>query len=123
MDIRLDGKAAIVTGGSKGIGYAIASRFAASGGDVAIVARGREALAQAAVTIGAVGAAVRGRVIAISADVSTADGTQRVYDEAMAAFGKVDILVNNAGTSQRGPFEDITDEVWQQDFDLKLFAA
>jgi NAD(P)-dependent dehydrogenase (short-subunit alcohol dehydrogenase family) len=120
MEIRHDGKAAFITGGSKGIGLAIASQFAAGGGDVAIVARTRETLDAAAKEIGA---KAGGRVVAISADVSRADGIARAYDEAMRAFGRIDVLVNNAGTSRRSAFLDITDEVWQQDFDLKLFAA
>ena len=56
-------------------------------------------------------------------DVGTAAGVQRAYDEAMAAFGKVDIVVNNAGTSRNGPFEKLTDEILQDDLELKLFAA
>ena len=120
MEISLNGKAAIVTGGSKGIGQAIATRFAEAGADVFIVARGREALADAAKTIGSNS---RGRIAAISADVSDAADVKRAYDEAMQAFGKVDILVNNAGTSRRSAFEEITDEIWQEDLDLKLFAA
>ncbi|MPZ40521.1 MAG: SDR family oxidoreductase [Rhizobiales bacterium] len=120
MDIRLNGRAAIVTGSSKGIGYAIATRFAQSGADVAIVARGREVLDKA---VKEVGAQAKGRVIGISADVAAAAEVKRVYDEAVQAFGKVDILVNNAGTSRNAPFEAITDEVWHEDLELKLFAA
>ncbi|HEY5929859.1 MAG TPA: SDR family oxidoreductase, partial [Burkholderiales bacterium] len=65
----------------------------------------------------------RGRVIAVAGDVAVAGDIARLYDEAMRAFGKVDIAVNNAGTSRNGAFEAIADEVWQQDFDQKLFAA
>ena len=120
MKISLDGRAALVTGGSKGIGLAVATRFAESGADVAIIARGREALDRAAKTIGST---ARGRVIAVAGDVAVAGDIARLYDEAMRAFGKVDIAVNNAGTSRNGAFEAIADEVWQQDFDQKLFAA
>ena len=66
MDISLSGRSAIVTGGSKGIGFAIATRFAASGGDVAIVARGREALDAA---VAKVGAGAKGRVVGVQGDV------------------------------------------------------
>src|SRR5262245_790804 len=120
MDISLAGRSAVVTGGSKGIGLAIATRLAASGADIAIVARGREALEQA---VKSIGATARGRVISAQGDVSKAADVQRVYDEVMKAFGKLDIVVNNAGTSNTSPFEKLTDEVLQQDFDQKLFAA
>src|ERR1700716_2470665 len=108
MDISLAGRSAVITGASKGIGLAIATRFAASGADVAIVARGREALDQAAKTIGAT---PRGRVGTAQGDVAKAADVQRAYDDAMKALGKVDIVVNNAGTSNTSPFEKLTDEV------------
>jgi NAD(P)-dependent dehydrogenase (short-subunit alcohol dehydrogenase family) len=120
MEISLVGRAAIVTGGSKGIGLAVATRFAASGADVAIIARGREALDQAIRTIGT---AAKGRVAAIQGDVAVAADIERAYGEAMKGLGKIDIVVNNAGTSRTGAFEEITDEIWREDFDQKLFAA
>ena len=120
MEISLTGRAAIVTGGSKGIGFGVATRFAESGADVAIVARGREALDLAQKSIAAT---ARGRVVAIQADVAIATDVTRVYDEAMKALGKIDIIVNNAGTSRAGPFENLTDEVMQQDLDQKFYAA
>jgi 3-oxoacyl-[acyl-carrier protein] reductase len=120
MEISLKGRSAIVTGGSKGIGYAIATRFASDGADIAIVARGREALDEAVKTIAA---RAKGRVIGVQADVSAAADIQRGYDEVMKAFGKVDIVVNNAGTSRNGAFEKLTDEIMQKDLDDKLFAA
>ena len=120
MEISLVGRCALVTGGSKGIGYAVATRFAASGADVAIVARGREALDQA---VKAIGAKARGRVVGVQGDVAVAADIQRAYDEIMKAFGKIDILVNNAGTSRAMAFEKITEEDWREDFDQKLFAA
>jgi NAD(P)-dependent dehydrogenase (short-subunit alcohol dehydrogenase family) len=119
MQISLAGRTAVITGGSKGIGLAMAKRFTQSGGDVAMVARGRAALDQAVAEIGP----AAGRVVGITADVGVAADVRRAYDEAMAAFGKIDIVVNNAGTSRNGAFESITDETWQQDLDLKLFAA
>src|SRR6516165_4769651 len=120
MEISLAGRSAVITGGSKGIGLGVATRFARSGADVAIVARGREALDHAAKTIDA---AASGRVVVVAADVANATDVKRAYDEVMRAFGKVDIVVNNAGTSRTGPFEDLTDEVMQQDLDQKFFAA
>jgi 3-oxoacyl-[acyl-carrier protein] reductase len=120
MHINLTGRAAIVTGGSKGIGFAVATRFAASGADVAIIARGREALDQAVRTIGGT---AKKPVTGIVADVGIAADIRRAYDEAMNALGKIDIVVNNAGTSRTAAFEEVTDEIWHQDFDEKLFAA
>ncbi|MPZ57554.1 MAG: SDR family oxidoreductase [Rhizobiales bacterium] len=120
MDISLAGHTAIVTGGSKGIGLAVATRFAASSAEVVIVGRGRDALDQA---VSAIRSRAQARVTAVQADVSSADDVRRLYDEAMKAFGKVDIIVNNAGTSRNGPFEALTDEIMQLDLDQKLFAA
>ncbi|MBM3527614.1 MAG: SDR family oxidoreductase [Alphaproteobacteria bacterium] len=120
MEILLNGRSAIVTGGSKGIGLAVATRFAASGADVAVVARGRETLDEA---VKSIKATAKGRVAGVQADVSAAADIQRAYDEIMKAFGKVDIVVNNAGTSRNGPFEKLTDEIMQKDLEDKLFAA
>jgi NAD(P)-dependent dehydrogenase (short-subunit alcohol dehydrogenase family) len=120
MEISLTGRSAIVTGGSKGIGFAIAKSFSSSGGDVAIVARGQEALDAA---VAQLKQTAKGKVVGVAADVGAADGVQKAYDAAMAAFGKLDIAVNNAGTSATGPFEKLTDEIMQSDLDLKLFAA
>jgi NAD(P)-dependent dehydrogenase (short-subunit alcohol dehydrogenase family) len=120
MQISLAGKAALITGGSKGLGLAIASRFAASGADVAIVARDRDGLAAAEQ---AIGTGPHGRIAAIAADVADADEVKRSYAAATAALGKIDILVNNAGISRAMPFEQASDADWQADLDLKLFAA
>jgi 3-oxoacyl-[acyl-carrier protein] reductase len=119
MEIRLDGRSAVITGGSKGLGLAIAERFAASGADVAILARTPETLAEAKQKIQA---NAKGEVAAISCDVSKAADIRRAYDQVMSELGKIDIYVNNAGQSNRGPSEELTDEMWQADLDLKLFA-
>lgn len=121
MNITLTGRTAIITGGSKGLGLAMAKRFTASGADVAILARTQSTLDAARAEIEA--QAPGRRVAAIACDVSQASGIQRAYDAAMAALGHIDIVVNNAGQSRTGPFETITDEIWQEDLDLKLFAA
>jgi NAD(P)-dependent dehydrogenase (short-subunit alcohol dehydrogenase family) len=119
MDLELKGKVAIVTGGSQGIGKATALRLAVEGASVVIAARGRELLDQVALEIRAAG----GKVAAVSADVSRAEDCARLVAEAVKAFGRLDILVNNAGTSATGEFESVTDDIWQADFELKLFAA
>jgi 3-oxoacyl-[acyl-carrier protein] reductase len=120
MQISLAGRAAIVTGGSKGLGYAIAMEFARSGADVAIAARGREALDHAVKDVKAV---AKGKVIGVTGDVGVPGDIKKIYDDAVKAFGKIDIVVNNAGTSRNARFEDITDEVWREDIDQKVFAA
>ena len=121
MDVRLDGRRALITGGSQGLGLATARRFADSGGDVAIVARREETLAEAKAAIESVSSG--GKVETFSCDVSDAASLADMYKKAEAAFGGIDIVVNNAGSSVSGAFEDMTDEIWQHDLDLKLFAA
>jgi 3-oxoacyl-[acyl-carrier protein] reductase len=125
MEARLDGRTAIITGGSAGIGKAIATNFITSGANVSIVARRQETLeaARAEIEKIAVKSANAGKIICVSADIRRADECARAFAETEAAFGKVDVLVNNAGTSQRGDFLGVTDELWQDDLDLKLFAA
>ena len=119
MEVRLDGRSAIVTGGSKGLGLAIAEEYFASGANVAILARDGATLADAKALIQK---DAKGKVLAISCDVSKAGPIEAACKQANSEFGKVDIFVNNAGQSTRGPSEIITDEQWQADLDLKLFA-
>ena len=120
MDVRLDGRAALITGGSAGLGKAMAKKFAESGAEVAILARRAEVLEQAR---GEIAALTNGRVRAYVCDVSDAAALERAFRQAEDDLGRVDILVNNAGTSQTGRFEELTDEVWRADLELKLFAA
>jgi 3-oxoacyl-[acyl-carrier protein] reductase len=121
MEVRLDGRSAIITGASMGLGFAMAKELAASGADVAMLARRPEVLEQArgAIESGAQG----GRVASFVCDVSKGDDIQKTVDGVIKAFGKVDILINNAGQSRAMPSEQITDAIWQEDLDLKLFAA
>ena len=120
MDVRLDSRTAIITGASKGLGLAMAKEFATSGANVAILARGAEALAEAQ-RIASDGAS--GEVATFQCDVSKAGDIQATFDAVIKRFGKVDILINNAGVSRAMPSEQITDDIWQDDLDLKLFAA
>ncbi len=120
MEISLAGRAAIITGGSKGIGFAIATQFARSGADVAIMARGRDSLGEA---VEAIKSKANTRVVGVQADVGVAADVERGYGEAAQALGKVDILINNAGTSRAASFDQLTDEIMQEDLNLKLFGA
>lgn len=120
MDVRMDGRRALVTGGSQGLGFAMAKRFAESGADVALLARRPEVLAAAKQEI----ESATGRTAwTYPCDVSQADQIAAMYDACLRDFGPIDILVNNAGSSQHGKFEELTDQAWQDDFDLKLFGA
>src|ERR1700730_9128530 len=120
MDVRLSGKSAVVTGGSKGLGLAIAGEYAKSGADVAILARDPDMLAEAKAKIQA-GAPVS-TMAAISCDVSKAADIRKTYDQIMSEFGKIDVYVNNAGQSTRGPSETLTDEQWPADPDREMLA-
>jgi NAD(P)-dependent dehydrogenase (short-subunit alcohol dehydrogenase family) len=119
MQVTMKERVAVVTGGSKGLGLAVARRFAESGAKVAIVARSAESLAAARQSLASDGLAVKDYVC----DVSRAPDISSAFDAICSDFGKIDILVNNAGTSRTMAFETISDEIWQEDLDLKLFAA
>jgi 3-oxoacyl-[acyl-carrier protein] reductase len=120
MEVRLDGRTAIITGASKGLGLAMAREFSASGANVAILARNPDALAEAKASVSQT---AQGKVETFACDVSKADDIRKTFDGVISAFGKVDILINNAGQSRAMPSDQITDEIWQEDLDLKLFAA
>jgi 3-oxoacyl-[acyl-carrier protein] reductase len=120
MDLGLQGKTAIITGGSKGIGLAAALTLAAEGAQVSIVARNIDALEKAAQLI----AEKTGtEPLMISADVSREADARRAVETTVERFGGVDILINNAGTMAAMPFEDVSTEMWHTDLDLKLLGA
>ncbi len=119
MDTSLTGKTALITGGSLGLGKAMAAAFCEAGAKVAILARRSGPLDDAVVEIRATG----GDIAGFSCDVSQAQSIVETHEAVVAHFGEVDILVNNAGQSATKPFAEITDEDWQQDIDLKLMAA
>jgi len=120
MHIRLDGRAALITGSSMGLGKAMAMKMAGAGADVAVCARRPDVLQAAVDEVKAV--ADGGRVAGFSADVSDPKQIEKLYADVVGTFGKVDILVNNAGSALRGKFEEVTDEMWETDLNLKLFA-
>ncbi len=120
MEMGLDGKVAIVTGGSEGIGKAAAERMAGEGANVIIVARRQDVLDAAADEIRT---ATEGEVLPLSADVTDKDTATRVVNTAVERYGRVDILVNNAGTSMAKGFENVSDDDWELDFELKVWGA
>jgi len=120
MDMGLDDKVAIITGGSEGIGKAAALGMAKEGAKVIIVARRQEVLDQAATEIRT---ATEGVVLPLAADVSDKGSATRVVQAALDNYGRVDILVNNAGTSMAKEFEEVSDEDWDYDFELKVWGA
>jgi NAD(P)-dependent dehydrogenase (short-subunit alcohol dehydrogenase family) len=120
FDLELKGKAAIVTGGSDGLGRATARRLAAEGARVAICGRREDHLREAAA---ALCAETGGEVRAIRADVTSAADCEALVTGAVAAFGGLDILVNNAGTSAAFGLESLDDAAWMADFELKVMGA
>ena len=114
---RLDGRRALVTGGSRGLGRVMAQALAEAGADVAITSRSAETAAEAAAAIAdATGRTVRG----YTADVQVSQDITRLADELESAFGPVDILVNNAGINVRGPSDQLAEADWDAVIDTNL---
>lgn len=120
MNLQLEGLAAAVTGGSEGVGRAIAAALAREGCDVAIAARRRGVLEDAAHEIAQ---ASGRRVLPIQADLSQAIAARTFVATAARSLGRLDILVNNAGGPGAHRFDGASDEIWQADLDVKLFGA
>jgi 3-oxoacyl-[acyl-carrier protein] reductase len=120
MDLGLGGKVAVITGGSVGIGLAIAKGLAAEGVQLALVARDHARLTECAAEIEQ-DAGVR--VVAIAADVARAADCERIVDEVTREYGGCDILINNAGTGSKETILEAPDEKWQRYWDLHVMAA
>jgi NAD(P)-dependent dehydrogenase (short-subunit alcohol dehydrogenase family) len=120
VDFSLDGRAALITGGSKGIGRSIALGFAEQGANVAIVARGRDALDATCRDIEAAGR----RCLALSADMAHEEDWQRIVDETVSAFGAVDILVYGAASAESlAPIIKSTSKGWDRVMRVNLKGA
>src|SRR5271169_1529576 len=123
MSKKLEGKIALITGGSRGIGAAIAKRLAADGANVAITyTKGTDAAASVVKEIERAG----GKAIAIQADAADADASKAAVEKTVATFGRLDVLVNNAGTAIPKTFEETTLEEMDRVLDINIrgvFAA
>lgn len=116
---RLDGRTAIVTGASSGLGVAFAQHLAEAGADIALGARRVDRLAHTAKLVEAAGR----RCVSVATDVSRPEDCQRLVDETMAAFGRVDILVNNAGIGTAYPATRESPDQFRQVIDVNLNGA
>jgi 3-oxoacyl-[acyl-carrier protein] reductase len=117
MSKQLEGKASLVTGGSRGIGAAIAKRLAADGAKVAITyTKGADAAASIVKEIERAG----GKAIAIQADAADVEAVRAAVEKVVATFGRLDILVNNAGTAIPKPFEEATVEEMDRVIDINI---
>jgi NAD(P)-dependent dehydrogenase (short-subunit alcohol dehydrogenase family) len=107
---KLDGKTAIVTGGNRGIGAAIARAFVSEGCAVTLAARDAERLEKLAAEIRAAG----GRALAVPTDITDEAQVEHLFASAMAEFGRLDLLVNNAGAFDGGPIDELSLETWEK---------
>ncbi len=113
------GKTAVITGGSRGIGRAIAVRLARDGARVVVCARGSDTLRGVVKEIEAAG----GTALAVPLDLRAPEAAPKLVAATIAAYGGVDVVVNNAGATRRGEFESLTEDDWQDGFALKFFGA
>jgi NAD(P)-dependent dehydrogenase (short-subunit alcohol dehydrogenase family) len=111
------GRVAVVTGSSKGIGYAIAEALVRAGASVTVSARSAEEVGAAAARLNALG---KGRATGVPCDVRRPDAVAELFRRTVAEFGGLDILVNNAGVGHFGPVADLTIERWQQTIETNL---
>ena len=120
MDGEFKGKVAVVTGGSRGIGRAIAQAFAQKGAQTVLAAMSQDHLADAAKTIAKTGAL---EPMIVAGDLRTLDGCEAVHARVRDTFGRCDILVNSAGATRAGAFLELPDDLWVDGFALKYFAC
>ena len=120
MDLGLKDKVAVITGGSVGIGLAVARELAREGVHLALVARDQERLAA---RVDEVREEFGVRALGIAADVASADGCDRVTAEVLREYGGADLLINNAGTGSNETIMEAPDDKWQRYFDLHVMAA
>jgi 3-oxoacyl-[acyl-carrier protein] reductase len=122
MNLHLDGKVALVTGSSLGLGLASARALAEEGCRVCLCARGEEQLGKAATELRALAPGANA-VLAVAADLTTQAGIDEVFTRLFAEFGGIDILINNLGLGRGAGITDTTDAEWQEAFDSTLYPA
>ena len=120
MDLGLNGKVALVTGGTRGLGRAMAEALAAEGMLVSICARDAQKVMAVGVELGRLGA--QSMVGHCVGDVTNAAEMQKWVDHVAGTFGGIDVLVNNAGSARPGALAELPESAWQEQFDLNLFA-
>jgi 3-oxoacyl-[acyl-carrier protein] reductase len=119
----LEGRSAVITGASVGLGAAIAREFTAAGANIAICARDQQAVTRTRDVLVA-SSATRGRVIALQADVSREDDVRRLIDAALDAFGRLHVLVNNAGVyGPMGPIDEVDWAEWTRAVEIDLYGS
>jgi 3-oxoacyl-[acyl-carrier protein] reductase len=119
MDLGLNGKVALITGASQGLGLAMARRLAREGMAIAAAARNEAKLQALAQEITAAG----GRCVVHATDLSQPAAPAAFAAAALGRFGRIDLVVNNAGATARGDFLQLTEQQWQDGFALKFFGA
>lgn len=124
MDLGLKGKIALVTGGSKGLGRAMAEALAAEGMTVSICARDAQKVAAAGAELGQISARAGGPgpTDHCAGDVTDAATMRKWVEQVAGNFGGIDVLVNNAGAARPGALAELPESAWQEQFDLNLFA-
>ena len=116
MDLELSGRTILITGGTQGLGLALARRLIDEGANVAVCGRDEERLAMAQDDLGT-------SVLCVQADVSRPSDCDMLIESTLARFGSLDGLVNNAGTAVATPVAASSDEEWRKDYELKVVAA
>lgn len=114
MDLGLDGKVVLITGGSKGIGFSCARAFAAEEAKIALCSRSQHNLDKARISIPG--------ALCVSADLTDAGAASEMVAVIESSLGSIDILVNSAGAAKRTPPEELTPELWRSALDAKFFT-
>ncbi len=119
MDLGINGKVAVVTAASKGIGFAVAKKLAEEGANLVINSRRKENLNNAKAELSYTGV----KIVSVSGDLKEKETIENIYNAAMENFGKVDILFLNAGGPRPGGFFDVDEKDWRETFEMNFMSA